>query len=787
MAKKKAAAKQEDPKKDASAAAAGIQKRLKKPVIRKTFEPNETEKDVIDYVDRRSEEMIDWRRSLGIEGKWKEADEEYIPHELDFGTTRKRFETDQDTGLRSRMVPVGDVTQQWRSAASAPTLLAKIQTAVGIIIDNQPEGDLVALLKKYQATTDLAYALWKRNWSITNAKENLKLIVFDLFKYGWGAQTTAPRTVKYKKRVLVEADTENPENDKYEEREITWFNDVDRQRLDPFRTWIDELAKPYDPYSMNECYFEYDLSWDAFQVEYGRYPNASYVKPDNAMVRQDDKKKTNRQAPEVQDKKRRDVVTVGIFQSRHKDLFVIWVPKAKIVVYMGPLPNDDGYLSLTHTLLMLRRSDLPYGVSLWEVIRQNKQLYDKMKNMTMDQLVLSIMKFGFHTGTNTALGDGVMSIVPGQSRQVTSSTGNAKDAVNWMEIPGPGADAWKGLEALSSMMDDDSGISPTLEGEVTGKTLGEILHAKESALKRLKTPLENIAWLIEQDAYVSLSWMSQIYAIPTVMQFSSELELTNYERESDMSRSQLFGTQQQDSNGQPQIDEHGQPVIGGPFQAHYLPQLALHLEDSEGNLKTSKESSFFQLGNGSGQITPSKLKWRGIFKVIPRSIVDSSQELVKASKMEVFNMIMPLLQFPPELVARPIAQMLKVVEEDKDDWLPDTFIAYLDGTTEPGQISAPAPGSAAAAAAQGAQGGQPPPPGTPQQNPPGGAPATPPAVPASPGAGAMPSPGMKQGQTIQGATGMTPPQSATVVPGSPMPSIAQLVGGKPGGFFKRGL
>jgi len=42
----------------------------------------------------------------------------------------------------------------------------------------------------------------------------------------------------------------------------------------------------------------------------------------------------------------------------------------------------------------------------------------------------------------------------------------------------------------------------------------------------------------------------------------------------------------------------------------------------------------------------------GIFKVIPRSIVDSSQTLMKAMKMEIFNMIVPLLQLPPELVAR---------------------------------------------------------------------------------------------------------------------------------------
>ena len=159
-------------------ASAGIKNRITTKDTTDTYEPNADERVVQKYVKDRVSDMIDFRKGLGLEQRWREADEEYIPHELDFGTTRKRFETDQDSGLRSRMVPIGNATQQWRNAASAPTLLAKIQTAVSIIIDQQPEAELVALLKKYSATTELAYALWKRNWQVSDAKENLKLLVF---------------------------------------------------------------------------------------------------------------------------------------------------------------------------------------------------------------------------------------------------------------------------------------------------------------------------------------------------------------------------------------------------------------------------------------------------------------------------------------------------------------------------------------------------------------------------------------------------------------------------------
>ncbi len=674
-------------------------KKLETPVNIPGWSPNPSMAKIVEYVDKRINEMIDFRSNLGIEQRWREADEEYVPHELDFGTTRKRFETDQDTGLRSRLVPVGDATQQWRSASSAPTLLAKIQTALSLIIDNQPEADLVALVKKYQATSALAYSLWKRNWSITDAKEKLKLFIFDLFKYGWAVQRTYPRLVSYDKRVLKTIDTENPENNTYIDIQLEQFNDIDRENLDVFRTWIDETTKPYDRFSMKDDYYEVDYSYDQFMVEFGSYPNAEYVKPDSLFTRAQQAGKTNRQqvgraSTNTDNKMRKDIVTVGFFESRLKDLFVIYIPKDKIVVYQSPLPNDDGLLSVSHSMYIIRNSKLPYGVSLWEIIRQNKQLYDKMKNMGMDQLVLSIMKFGFFSGTNTALGDGKMEIVPGQARQITTSSGSAKDAVNWMEIPGPGADFWKGIEAIAAMMDDESGISPTLEGEITGKTLGEILNAKEAALKRLKTPVQNIAWAIEQDAYLTLSWMSQTYSIPVIKNFENIQEMLEYEKEEMVNHEQLFAEKDPDP-------EKGYVNI----QATYLPQLSLHLEDKDGELQQGKESKFYQLGEGKGKISVKKIKWQGIFKIIPRSIIDSSEELIKASKMELFNIIVPLLQNPPELVAKALKEVLDANEEDYHDWLPDAFVQFLDqgpqaATVAPGSagIATPSAGGAPAVA-----------------------------------------------------------------------------------------
>jgi hypothetical protein len=720
-----------------------IEKRLKQPKTTPAFVANKTERVTASYVKKRSGEMIKFRQQLKVEGRWREADQEYLPHELDFGTTRKRFETDQDTGLRSRMVPVGDITQQWRQASSAPTLLSKIQTAIGLIIDQMPEAELVALQKKYEGTTDMAYALWKRNWQISNAKEKLKLVVFNQMKYGWAPQRTYPHKYVISKRVRVTVDTENPEMDTFEEREIERYNDVDRQPLDPFRTWIDEMTLPYQPDTMKECYYEVDYDYDTFMTEFGDYPNAKFVPPNSFMQRGEEESKvrlggTIRDNTNADIKDRTDIVTVGFFESVRKDLFTIYIPKWNIPVYLSPLPNDEGYLSVTHTMYVMRSMKLPYGVSLWEILRQNKGLYDKLKNMTFDQLVLSIMKSFFYSGTNMNLGDGKILIVPGEGRQITSSTG--KPEITWNEVPGPGQEAWEGMKAIQAMMDDDTGITPTLEGDITGKTLGEIQLAREAALHRQKTSLDNIAWLIEQDAYLTLSWMSQLYAIPTVKEFTDDKELMEYEQENQINHSELFMESASDSNPEPKIT------------ATYLPQLSLHLEDSEGKLVAGKESKFWQVGHQKGQIHPKLLKWKGIFKIIPRSIIDSSQTLVHAAKMEMANLLIPIFANPNpnamQLLAKIAKQIVKVHEEDEDDWLPDTWVEFLKNPQPQGQ-PAPAPGT----------GGLPP-----GQPAPQGAPA---------GQNGAPTP---SGTTMQGNTGMTPPSAPTAVPQGQVSGAAPNMG-----------
>jgi len=324
----------------------------------------------------------------------------------------------------------------------------------------------------------------------------------------------------------------------------------------------------------------------------------------------------------------------------------------------------------------------------------------------------------FYTGTSDLFGDGKIKIKPGKGKQIQNGD------IKWLDIPGPGKEAWAGLQYLKSGIDDDSGITPTIEGEVTGKTLGEILHAKEASLKRLKTPVENISYAIEQDAYLTLSWMKQIYSTPEIKEFATSTELMAYEKETGIAHQDLFGKPNAETG---EIES---------LKATFYPELSLDLEKKGGQLYESKEARYFRVGK---DIPTEDLNWKGIIDVVPTSLLAPSEELEKQRKSEVFNLLVPLLGAPPELVLKPCKQLLKANDEDAEDWLPDAWLKLEEGAGQQQLFVNPQ-----------------------QQG------MTPPQGGVAPPQGA---------NTMQNQAGITPPQGGqTVVPQSQLPQAAQREG-----------
>ena len=65
-------------------------KDLDKKLDTKTFIPDEDEKILQVFLKNRIYELQQHRKELKIEDKWKEADQEYVPREMEFSSQGKR-------------------------------------------------------------------------------------------------------------------------------------------------------------------------------------------------------------------------------------------------------------------------------------------------------------------------------------------------------------------------------------------------------------------------------------------------------------------------------------------------------------------------------------------------------------------------------------------------------------------------------------------------------------------------------------------------------------------------
>lgn len=665
--------------------------------------PTETkdEADVNQFVFDRIHELKEYRKQplqgthRSIEDIWTDADREYPPHDLNFGPSDKtRFVSDEDQGLRSRLVKVGD-DDEWQSNMSSPDLYVKINTALSILVDENPEAVFIPAASKYEKNTELAYANWKNSWEVSGAKQQLKNFIFNLAKYGTAYGRTYPHKVEMKKTIRTESATGSTKA-KDIEKKIIKFNDLCRMSINPWNVWVSEMTRVGDPLSMEDNYIEVDMSLGQFKREFPieDFPNAKFVKEGMKI-----------DIGKEQQEKPKNTITVGIYENQESDTFIMCVPSSKTILYSSPLPNDDGLISLWYAPWSLRDDRCPYGIGIYEIIRQSSIMYDRMNNMSFDQLTLSIYKMFFYKGLNALGENGKLRISPGGGEQVV----DPKD-ITFLEVPGPGQEAWKGLQFLQDKMDTTSGVTQQLSGNFGGNTLGQDMQAKNSAMERMKTPLDYILDALQQEAYISLSWLKQILSVPEILEWSTPEDLQDALKEAGLSPDEIqqymaaSGNPQNelltqdssgtvDENGQPIMDENGQPKQPKKF-ANLHKEVSLSLaSDDKGELMESEQNRFYRFGI---HIKTERLDWKGIVRVKPQSVLQPSKELSKRLKLELFNLVNPALQ---AMLANPIAipiimpsvkQILKVYEEKPADWFDEKqLMSFYQSSQQPKDSTAP--------------------------------------------------------------------------------------------------
>lgn len=617
----------------------------------KTFDPStlsDQDKQDLTFVQGRIKELQQVRTnhySKNLDQLWADADRDYVPHRLNTAG-KKVIAQDEDKGWRGSMVQLG--TSDWQSDLSASNVFIKIQTALSILIDQNPSGVFTATTKKYQATNELIKQLYSRSWDYAKSKSQLKLFVFNLAKYGWAAGRTYPLRITRKVKNITEYNEEEPEKSVYESKEVVVYNDVMRENLDVRNTWIDDMAKPNNSYSIKDWAWRKIYDIDVFHEEFDKYTNAKFVLPGGVLDETVNTTSVNKTKNEVKVGK---LVEVYFYENLIKDMFV--VVANGIPVIMEPLPISDNQgnkkLSLWQTYWNLRHSESVYGIGIYEAIRYDQAMLDRFRNMTIDQITLSIYKMFFYQGTQQLTETGEIQIQPGVGKQVLDPKN-----VNFLEVPGPGKDAYLGIEMFQKDVDNSSGITDPITGEITGKTAFELAQAKEAALKRLKDPLDNILEALNTEGYITVSLIQLLYSIPETYELTDTEKISDYLKEI-QSDPDLFERNEADK-----------------FIAKVFPEFPLNLEKDEGgNLISTQDTRFFR-------IKPKALQWEGIINIKSESLLSPSQQVDRALETEMFNTLALWVGSPlPDASQRygKMAKMLvKSYNKDPRDVLPDSWM-----------------------------------------------------------------------------------------------------------------
>lgn len=638
------------------------------PVFSETQDLSEDERVIVQEADARILQLKESRKGkhygTDIEKVWADADKEYAPHRLGTTGSKKFLVQDEDKGWRSALVSLG--ASNWQSDVSFPGVYTKIQTALSLLIDQNPSGVFTPGAKKFEATTELTRQLYQRSWEVAKSKQQLKLFVFNLTKYGWAAARTFPLKISRLVKVLKEFNEENPEKSTYEDKEVIEYNDIFRENLDPWNAWVDDMARPNNVWSIRDWCWRKVYSYDQAKEEFGKYPNFKFVQP-KALA-----ETISKGGQTTKRYKEKSLVEAYFYENKIRDLFYVRLNDIPIVIVPLPIEDSEGNkkLSLWQAYWTLRHAESIYGIGIYEAIRYEQALLDRFRNMTIDQLTLAIYKMWFYQGTQNLTDTGEISITPGRGKQLI----NPKD-IAWLEVPGPGREAFEGMKMFRNDAQEASGITETLIGEVTGKTAFEVAQAKESALKRLKTPLDNILDALQQDGYITVSLMQLIYSIPEVRKIVDPEVIDRYLREV-QGDADLF-------RQTPSVDEEGNATSN--FEALLFPEFPLNLEEDErGNLIETQETRFLR-------IKPRFLRWEGIINIKPQSILTPSKQLDKALELEMWNILIPLMVQPPEIYLKAAQSIVKLYDKDPKDVLPDFWLAPVEDQSlivpqEPGGV-----------------------------------------------------------------------------------------------------
>jgi len=616
-----------------------------KPKVVKGYFPLGDELKVYEQYKRRKQELLNSRKNiygLNIDDMMRRMDQQYFNRNADIPAS----ELDPD-----------------QTPIAVNNGYGKVLTALSILIDRNPEITLEEKNPKYSANRELIKGLAQSSWRNTNSLGQLKLSIFNCAKRGWFVGRTFHRCLKHDARFLerIEKDEKTGKETKiYETKEITKVDDIAYMNINNYNAWLDEQTVPEDFYSTRDWMWREVWYIDDIKAAFpeDEFPNMKYVKAggdtrETIEGSSDQGSSFSNSANEAKETKK-GMTEIFFYENQYDDWFIVEING--VMVVWEPLPQNSKRLSCTYGYWSLRGAETIYGIGVMEAIERDESLLDRIQNMTMRQLLLTISPPGFYTGQEE-MEDENLKYKAGVLRRILDPK-----SITWLQIPEGNKDGPGWIDRIENKEDQRTGVTKTLEGDTSDKnaTAFETGINREAGLKRLRLPLKSIQYALDWEFRNRIDLIKQVYTDFQVEHLADPEDVMNYLEEVGADPDYFF------------IENEGKPGEEEFFAKQYREEQLNVEQDEKGNFVETEHKKFFK-------IKPSFLSFEGDVIVDANSILIQSEELEKADTLRMANILIPLIQEgDPTMVGRPVKQILLAFNKDPRKWLPDEWLNQIN-------------------------------------------------------------------------------------------------------------
>lgn len=580
----------------------------------------------------------------------------YNVYGLNIDAEMRRF--DKKYFRRMADIPASELDANQRPLAINQAF-GKVQTALGILIDADPNYIMEADNPKYDKTKYFLKALAEKSWRNTNSLGQFKLSVFNSARRGWFIGRTFNRRLLHDARYLKSID--NKGKRAYETRLVTKLDDISYMNLSNYNAWLDEQTRPEDFFSTRdwmwrEIWYIDDLR-RTFPID--QFPNMKYVSAggdtreniQGVYSRNSANNKTGISPLAM----KQGMTELYFYENQYADSFILEANGVMIV--WEPLPQENKRLSCSYGQWHFRGDDTIYGMGIIEEMENNEELADRIINMDMRQLLATIAPMGFYSGTEDFEDENIR-ISPGILRR----TMNPKD-INFLQIPQGNNSGLDKVAWLQERQNANTGITPIIEGglpDPTGQvTAFQVGVQRESALKRLSLPLKSLQYALKNEFDNRIALIQQTYSDFTVDHLEDEQEIFDYLDE--VKQDPDFFFIDKDADGKEK------------FYAKRYRMANINVEKTDdGSYIESENSKFFA-------IKPEMLAFSGFTSVDENSLLTGSKALDQADTLRMVNLLVPMLAGPMQANAKPAKQLITSFDRQPRDWLPQEWLDFLSG------------------------------------------------------------------------------------------------------------